>query len=45
MKLVVPTEITEGEYRVSITPDCIPALIKMGFKVYVQKDAGIGVSL
>jgi len=44
MKLVVPTEITEGEYRVSITPDCIPALIKMGFKVFVQKDAGIGSS-
>ena len=41
MKLVVPTEITEGESRVSITPDCIPALIKMGFKVFVQKDAGI----
>ena len=41
MKLVVPTEITEGESRVSITPDCIPALIKMGFKVFVQKDAGL----
>ena len=44
MKLVVPTEITEGEYRVSITPDCIPALTKMGFNVFVQKDAGIGSS-
>ena len=44
MKLVVPTEITEGEHRVSITPDCIPALTKMGFKVFVQKDAGIGSS-
>ena len=44
MKLVVPMEITEGESRVSITPDCIPALIKMGFKVFVQKDAGIASS-
>ena len=44
MKLVVPMEITEGESRVSITPDCIPALIKMGFKVFVQKDAVIGSS-
>ncbi len=44
MKLVVPTEITEGENRVSITPDCVPSLIKMGFKVYVQKDAGIASS-
>ena len=44
MKLVVPMEVTEGESRVSITPDCIPALTKMGFKVFVQKDAGIGSS-
>ncbi len=44
MKLVVPMEITQGESRVSITPDCIPALIKMGFKVFVQKDAGIASS-
>ena len=44
MKLVVPLEITEGESRVSITPACIPALTKMGFKVFVQKDAGIGSS-
>ena len=44
MKLVVPMEISEGESRVSITPDCIPALTKMGFKVFVQKDAGIGSS-
>ena len=44
MKLVVPMEITEGESRVSITPDCIPSLIKMCFKVFVQKDAGIGSS-
>ncbi len=41
MKLVVPTEIYEGESRVSITPDCVPSLIKMGFKVYIQKDAGL----
>ena len=27
--------------RVSITPDCIPSLIKMGFKVYVESDAGV----
>ncbi len=41
MKLVVPTEIYEGECRVSITPDCVPSLIKMGFNVFVQKDAGL----
>ena len=41
MKLVVPMEISEGESRVSITPDCIPALTKMGFKVFVQKDEAV----
>ena len=37
MKLIVPTEIIEGEKRVSITPDCVPSLKKMGFNVFVQK--------
>ena len=41
MKLVVPKEITENENRVSITPDCIPSLIKMGFKVFIESDAGV----
>lgn len=44
MKLVVPREIYEGESRVSITPDCVQSLKKMGFKVFVQKDAGISSS-
>ena len=44
MKLIVPKEITEGESRVSITPDCIPSLTKMGFKVHVEKDAGMSSS-
>ena len=41
MKLVVPKEINENENRVSITPDCIPSLIKMGFKVFIESDAGV----
>ena len=41
MKLVVPSEIFEGEQRVSITPDCVPSLLKMGFKVYIEKGAGL----
>ena len=40
MKLVVPLEIQENESRVGVTPDCVPALIKMGFKVFVQSGAG-----
>ena len=26
MKLAVPTEIYDGEFRVGITPDCVPTL-------------------
>ncbi len=44
MKLAVPTEIYDGEFRVGITPDCVPTLKKMGFKVFIQKDAGISSS-
>ena len=44
MKLVVPKENTVGETRVGITPDCVPSLIKMGFSVFVQSDAGINAS-
>ena len=41
MKLVVPSEIFEGEQRVSITPDCVPSLLKMGFNVHIEKGAGM----
>ena len=44
MKLVVPAELYENESRVSITPDIIPSLIKMGFKVFVESNAGLGSS-
>ena len=44
MKLVVPSEILENEHRVGITPDCVASLIKMGFKVFVQSNAGINSS-
>ena len=44
MKLVVPTEIIDGENRVGITPDCVPPLLKMGFKVFVHSNAGVKAS-
>ena len=44
MKLVVPSEILENEDRVGITPDCVAPLVKMGFKVFVQSNAGINSS-
>ena len=44
MKLVVPSEILENEYRVGVTPDCVASLIKIGFKVFVQSNAGVNSS-
>ena len=44
MKLVVPSEVLENEKRVGVTPDCVTSLIKMGFKVFVQSNAGINSS-
>ena len=41
MKLVIPSELSESEKRVSITPDCVSSLKKMGFNVCVQSNAGI----
>jgi len=37
----VPKEIVAGENRVAVVPDVVPKLIKAGFEVQVQKDAGI----
>ena len=44
MKLVVPSEILENEHRVGITPDCVTSLVKIGFKVFIQSNAGINSS-
>ena len=43
MKLVVPSEILETNIGLN-TPDCVSALSKMGFKVFVQSNAGINSS-
>ncbi len=41
MIIAVPKEILPGENRVALTPDVVSKLIKQGFEVNVQKDAGI----
>lgn len=41
MLLAVPKEILSGENRVAMVPDVAAKLIKKGFQVIVQKDAGI----
>ncbi len=41
MIIAVPREILAGENRVATVPDVVPKLIKAGFEVHVEKNAGI----
>jgi alanine dehydrogenase len=45
MKIGVPSEIKNHEYRVAITPAGVHELTRGGHEVYVQQDAGTGSSL
>jgi H+-translocating NAD(P) transhydrogenase len=38
----VPKEIHQNEKRVSLTPDTVKQLVKQGFRIVVQKGAGLG---
>ena len=44
MKLSVPKEVRPGERRVAVTPENVARLIKMGFSVAVEHDAGAAAS-
>jgi NAD(P) transhydrogenase subunit alpha len=44
MRIGVPGETHAGERRVATTPEVASLLIKMGFSVAVEKDAGTGAS-
>jgi NAD(P) transhydrogenase subunit alpha len=44
VKLAVPKECRPGERRVAVTPDNVARLIKMGFAVAVEHDAGAAAS-
>ena len=41
MVIGIPVEIIEGENRVACIPDVASKLIKKGFKVLIEKDAGL----
>ena len=41
MVIVVPKEVFSGENRVSLVPDVASKLIKKGFEIHVEKDAGL----
>ena len=45
MKVGVPAEVKNHEYRVAITPSGIHELTRQGHDVLVQADAGTGSSI
>src|ERR1700759_4138723 len=45
MKVGIPREVKNHEYRVAITPSGVNELVSTGHEVYIEKDAGIGSSI
>ena len=45
MKVGIPREVKNHEYRVAITPAGVHELVRHGHEVYVEKDAGVGSSI
>src|SRR5690349_5398820 len=45
MKVGIPREVKNNEYRVAITPSGVHELVVHGHEVYIEKDAGVGSSI
>ena len=45
MKVGIPSEVKNNEFRVAITPVGVNELRLHGHEVYVQRDAGLGSSI
>ncbi len=45
MKVGIPREVKNHEYRVAITPSGVHELVRHGHDVYVENDAGVGSSI
>ena len=45
MKVGIPREVKNHEYRVAITPAGVRELVNHGHEVYLEKDAGVGSQL
>ncbi|GLZ79311.1 alanine dehydrogenase [Actinorhabdospora filicis] len=45
MKVGIPSEVKNHEYRVAITPTGVHELVRGGHEVYVQAGAGVGSSI
>src|SRR5262245_35765025 len=44
MKVGIPRELKEHEYRVAITPSGVHELVRHGHQVHVEQSAGVGSS-
>jgi len=42
MRIGIPKEIKDNEFRVALPPDAVDALVEAGHRVRVEKDAGAG---
>ena len=45
MKVGVPKEVKNNEFRVAITPAGVHELVRNGHEVFIQQDAGVGSSI
>jgi len=45
MKVGIPREVKNHEYRVAITPSGVHELVRNGHEVFVERDAGVGSSI
>jgi alanine dehydrogenase len=45
VKVAIPREVKNNEYRVAITPSGVHELARNGHEVYIETDAGVGSSI
>jgi alanine dehydrogenase len=45
VKVGIPREVKDHEYRVAITPSGVRELVAHGHQVFIEKDAGVGSSI
>ena len=43
MKIIIPKEIKNNEYRVGLTPSSVKQLFNEGHEIFVENNAGIGI--
>ena len=45
MKVGVPREVKNNEYRVALTPSGVNELVRLGHQVYLEREAGVGSAI